>query len=111
MTHYTQHTRYTLHTQIIRIIVGIPAFLPAAGRRGDDFPYSGTLTLYQNFFLRSSTSSMWMCLSSVYALTPSMPSYLPMPDCLYPPNGTKSFNKCHSLIQTVPARSCSAPEL
>src|SRR5205807_1000330 len=60
---------------------------------------------YQNFFSREPSSSTCRCLVSVYSRSPSIPNSLPIPLCLYPPNGAFSEIRCHSLIQTVPALS------
>ena len=50
-----------------------------------------------------SSDSMWMCLVSWNASSPSCPSSRPRPDCLKPPNGPASLSVSGSLNQTVPA--------
>src|SRR5579862_7993397 len=76
----------------------------------DNRGYDGTTTLYQTFFSREPTSSMCRCFVSINSCSPSMPNSLPMPLCLYPPNGAHSDSKCHSFTQTVPARNRCAME-
>ena len=44
-----------------------------------------------------------MCFKVKYSSNPSLPSSLPIPDCLYPPHGACAKYGWKSLIQTVPS--------